>query len=203
MGDFRRRADVGDPEKRVGRRLDPDKPGPPSHGALDLSDVGGFDEGKCEPEVLQHRAEKPVGAAINVARGDDVISLFEQEHRSGRRAHTGGKSEAVFGRLQARERRLERGARRIVGPRVVVPFMDAGRALRESAGLIDRNSDRPGRGFGFLSGMDGARGKLPWTAPPSFFRAIRAARLCDPRHRIASQFPGTSPRRGREQPGKT
>ena len=160
MGDFRRRADVRNPEQRVGRRLDPDKPGPPSHGALDLSDVGGFDEGKCEPEVLQHRAEKPVGAAVDVARGDDVISLLEKQHRSGRRAHTGGEGEAVFGRLQARERRLERRARRIVGPRVVVPFMDAGRALRESAGLKDRNSDRPGRGFGLLSGMDGTRGEL-------------------------------------------
>ena len=90
-----------------------------------------------------------------------MIALFEQEHRSGRRAHTGGKGEAVFGRLQARERGLERGARRIVGPRVVVSFMDAGCALSESAGLIDRNGDRPGGGFGFLSGVDGARGKLP------------------------------------------
>jgi hypothetical protein len=27
MGDFRRRSDVGDAEQRVGRRLDPDKPG--------------------------------------------------------------------------------------------------------------------------------------------------------------------------------
>ena len=103
MSDFCRRADVGNPEQRIGRRLDPDKPGPPSHGALDLSDIGGFNEGKCEPEVLQHGAEKPIGAAIDVARGDDVISLFEQEHRRSRRAHTGGEREAVFGRLQARE----------------------------------------------------------------------------------------------------
>ncbi len=132
MGDFRRGTDVRDPKKRVCRRLDPDKPGAPSYGALDLSDAGGFNERKCESEVLQHGAEKPVGAAVDVARGDDMIPLFEQEHRSGRRAHTGGEGEAVFGRLQARERCLERRARRIVGPRVVVPFMDAG---REPSGL--------------------------------------------------------------------
>ena len=89
-----------------------------------------------------------------------MIPFLEQQHRSGRRAHTGGKGEAVFGRLQARERCLERCARRIVGPRVVVPFVDARRALRESAGLKDRNSDRPGGGFGLLSGMDGTRGEL-------------------------------------------
>ncbi len=52
MGDFRRRTDIRNPEQRVGRRLDPDKPGPPSHGAFDLSDIGGFNEEKCEPEVL-------------------------------------------------------------------------------------------------------------------------------------------------------
>ena len=160
MGDFRRRADVGDTEKRIGRRLDPDKPGAPSHGALDFSDAGGFDEGKCEPEVLQHRSKKPVGAAVDVARGDHVIALFEQKHRSRRRAHAGGEGETVFGRLQARERGLERAARRIVGPRVVVTFVDAWRALSESAGLIDWNSDRSSRGFGFLSGVDGARSKL-------------------------------------------
>src|SRR4029077_11628104 len=66
----------------------------------------------------------------------------------------------VFGCLQTRDRRLERRARRIVGPRVVVPFMDSRRALRESAGLKDRNSDRPGGGFGLLSGLDGTRGEL-------------------------------------------
>src|SRR2546422_6975091 len=86
MGDFRRRTDVRNSEQRVGRRLDPDKPGAPSHGALDLADAGGFNEGKCEPEVLQHGPEKPVSAAIDIARGDDVIPLLEQQHRSGRRA---------------------------------------------------------------------------------------------------------------------
>ncbi len=89
-----------------------------------------------------------------------MIPLLEKQHRGGRRAHTGGKGEAVFGRLQTCERRLERRARRIVGPRVVVPFMNAGRALRVSAGLKDRNSDRAGGGFGLLSGMDGTRGEL-------------------------------------------
>ena len=108
-----------------------------------------------------------------------MITLFEQEHRSGRRAHTGGEGEAVFGRFQSRKRRLERGARRIVGPRIVVALVDARRALSESARLIDRNSDRPGRRFGFLSGVDGARGKSPGLA--ALFRAIRAAHLCDRR----------------------
>ena len=201
VGDFRRRLDVGDPEQRVGRRLDPDKAGAPSHGALDFSDVGSFDEGKCQPEILQHRPEEPVGAAVNVARGDHVIAPFEQEHRGSRGAHTGGEGEAVFGRLQARERGLERGARRIVGPRVVVSFVNARRALRESAGLIDRNGDRSGCGFGFLSGVDRARGKLPGLT--ALFRAIRTVHLCDRRRRIVSRFPGTSPRRGREQRGKT
>jgi len=160
VGDFCRRPDVGDPQKRIGRRLDPDKPGAPSHGALDLSDLGSFDEGKCEPEVFQHCPEESVGTAVNVARGDHMIALFEQEHRSGRRAHTGGEGEAVFGRFQSGKRRLERGARRIVGPRIVVALVDARCALSESAGLIDRNSDRPGRRFGFLSGVNGARRKL-------------------------------------------
>src|SRR4029079_11889705 len=114
--------------------------------------------------VFQHRSEEPVGAAVNVARGDHVIALFEQQHYRSRRAHTGGESEAIFGRLQARERGLERAARRIVGPRVVVTFVNAGPALSESAGLIDRNRDRPGPGFGFLSGVDSTRGKLPGLA---------------------------------------
>ena len=164
MGDVRCQPDIRDSEKRVGRRFDPDKPSPPSHGALDFSDIGGLNEGKREAETFQYRAKKPVGAAVHVARGDHVISLFEQEHRRSRRAHTGGEGKAVFGRLQARERRLERRARRIVGPRIVVALVNAGRSLSERAGLIDRNRDRPGRGFGFLSGVDRARGKLPGVA---------------------------------------
>jgi hypothetical protein len=87
MGDFCRRPDVRNPEKGVGRRLDPDKAGPSSYGALDFSDAGGFNERKCEPKVLQNGAEKPVSAAIDITRGDHVIPLLEQKHRSGRRAH--------------------------------------------------------------------------------------------------------------------
>src|SRR4030095_6664867 len=118
MSNFRRRPDVRNPQQRVGRRLDPDQPRAPSDSALDFSDAGSFDEGKCEPEVLQHRPEEPVSATVDVARGDNVSSLYEQKYRGARRTHAGGKGEAVFSRLQARERCLERGARWIVGPRV-------------------------------------------------------------------------------------
>jgi hypothetical protein len=160
VGNFCRRSDVADPEQRVGRRFDPDQPGAPGDGALDFSDIGGLNEGKREPETFQHRAKKPVGAAVHVARGDHVISAFEQKHRSGRCAHTRGESEAVFGRLQARERRLQRRPRRVICTRVVVAFVNAGRALRERARLVDRNSNRAGCRFGFLSGVDRARGKF-------------------------------------------
>ena len=77
--------------------LDPDEPGPLRHCTLDLPEVGGLDKGKCEPEVFKHAPEEAVGAAVDIARGDDVIPLLEQEHHGSRRSHAGGECKAVFG----------------------------------------------------------------------------------------------------------
>jgi hypothetical protein len=179
VGNFCRRSDVADPEQRVGRRFDPDKPGAPGRRALDFSDAGGFNKGKREPEILQYGAKKPIGAAVDVARGDNMISCFEQEHRSCSRAHAGGKSKAIFGRLQARERRLQRGPCWVICARVVVTFVNAGRALRERARLVDRNSDRPGRGFGLLSGMNGAGSEFHGRLTPASLRSRH--QICPPK----------------------
>ena len=90
-----------------------------------------------------------------------MIAPLEQQHRRGRRPHAGGESQAVFRRLQTRQRGLQRRTRGIVRPRVIVSLMDSRRALRKGAGLKYRNGDRAGGRFGFLSGVNGARGKSP------------------------------------------
>ena len=156
--------DVRDPKERIRRRLDPDKPGMPSHHALNLFDVGGFNKRKREAEVLQHAPKQPVGAAVDITRRNDVVPVLEQEHCRRRRPHAGGERQAVLSRLEARKRFLQGRAGRVVRSRVVIALMDAGRALREGARLIDRDGDRPGGGFGLLSDVNGARGKLQRTS---------------------------------------
>ena len=159
--DFRRSPDIGDAQQRIGGRLDPQESGSPRDRPFNGPEVGRFDKRKRQAEVFEHSLEEPIGAAVNVPRGDHMIALLEQQHRGGRGAHARGESQPVLGVLQTRQRVLQRRTRGIVRPRIIVAFMHSGRALRVGAGLKYRNGDRARGRFGLLSGVNGAGGKSP------------------------------------------
>src|SRR5215470_4829176 len=159
MRDLRGCADIRDAQQWVGRRLNPEQASTPGDRALDLPHVGGLDERKSQAETFKHTTENSIGTAINVLGGDDVVPLLQEEQNSRRRAHARGKRQAIVRRLKACQRFLQRGSRGIVSSRIIITFVDARRALRERAGLIDRRRDGSRRRLRLLSGVNSASGK--------------------------------------------
>ena len=169
--DLRQRLEVGDRAGRVGHDLGVDELGAPG---LDRVGEGlrvvGRDERRLDAEPAQGHVEQRVGAAVERARGDDVIAGVAQlgeQQRLGRLARAGG--DRADAALEARDPLLERRDGRIAEPRVDVPVLlqreqigcILGVFKHERGGLIDGYRARARRRVRARAGVDCAGAQPP------------------------------------------
>jgi hypothetical protein len=146
--------DVGHAEHRVGRCLDED------HlrlGAQRLDEAVGH--GRVHPAERQAVArqdalEQPEGAAVGVVGHDDVIAGLQEGGDGVDRGHARRERERRPPALDRGEVGLERAARRVLRPRVLVALVPAQLVLHVGRGLEDGRDDRAGARVGRLSGVD-------------------------------------------------
>src|SRR5204863_5953513 len=87
--------------------------------------------------------------------------------------HTGGERETPASAFERGEADLERGARGVARPGVLVALVLPNGFLRERRRLENRDDDRAGHPFGLLTGMDGERLEA---GPSGSFLHARGAR---------------------------
>ena len=171
--DLGQRLEIGDRAGRVGHDLGVDELGA---AGLDRGGergrVVGRDERRLDAEPAQGDVQQRVGAAVEGARGDDVIAgvaqLGEQQRLGGLPAAGRDGADPA---LEARDPLLERGDRRIAQARVDVPVLlqreQIGRILgvleHERGGLVDRDRARTRGRVRARAGVDcaGAHPPIP------------------------------------------
>ena len=137
--------DVGQPQHRVGRRLEEQHPRLRRDRGLDLIELRGVDVAERQPVARQHLVEQPERAAVGVVGDDDVIAGREQLGDRVDRRHARGEGEAGPAALDRREVGFERGARRVLRARVLVALVPAELLLHVGGRLVDRRDDRARR----------------------------------------------------------
>ena len=153
------RAQVGQPQQRVGRRLDPDQlacraAAPPRRprGSVRSTKL------KRWPALrLRTALEQAEGAAVDVVARDDVRAGVEQLEHGRDRGQAGGEREGLRAAFEVGDAALERPARRVVRAAVVEALVHARALLHVGRGRVDRRHDRAGRS-GRATGRRGSRG---------------------------------------------
>lgn len=87
--------DIGDGHEWIPDAFDPDHFGIGSDGMLDRIEVGGGLEGDIDTGSVADAVEEAVGAAVDIASGEEVITLSEVHHRAVGGGHTGGVGQAT------------------------------------------------------------------------------------------------------------
>src|SRR5690606_37121876 len=149
--------DVGDGEKGVGGRLQPDEARLRADGGGHCSRVGHVHVAELQPVAPEYLLEQAVCAAIHIIADDHMVARPVQAQQRVGRGQAGGERQPVRAALQRGDVRLQRGACRVVGARVVGALVLAGGGLHVSGCLVDGRHDRAGGGVGLLPGMYGKR----------------------------------------------
>src|SRR5213082_279528 len=145
-------------QQRVGRALRPHQSRVGTDGAGERRGVRQIDERDAvSGRALAHVLQQAVAAAVQIVHGDDVRAGIQQLEHRGDRGHAGGEGEAGRAPFQARQRRLQRVARRVARARVIVALVHAGTRLHVGGGRVDRRHDRPGERIRALAAVDDAR----------------------------------------------
>ena len=167
-GDVGDRLDVGDDAAGIGDQLDEDRLGLRRHRALERRDVVGVGPRHVPAEILERVIELVDRAAIELARGDELVAGLHQavEHQH-LRGVAGGDREPRGAAFERGDALLQHGVGRIADAGVdVAEGLQAeqrGRVIdvveHERRGLIDRGRARAGGRIGLRAGMDRKRGK--------------------------------------------
>src|SRR5208283_802814 len=125
------------------------------------------DLGERQSEVREHLVEQPRRSSVKIMSGNDVVSSLEH----GRDGVDGGHSAGEDFRSDSCFERGKIGFEAIAGgigdARVFVAFVFPDLFLDVSGGSVDGDVDRACRGFGFLSGVNGASGET-WSCGSLF-----------------------------------
>ena len=153
MGEGGGQRQVGQPHHRVARGLDEEHPRLRRERPLGGVEVAGVDVGEAHVVTAQDLVEQPEGAAVDVVRHHRVIAALQQRSDGIDGGHARCEREARLAVFNRREIAFERGAGRILGARVLEPFVPAKLLLHVGGGLINRRDDRAGGRVRFLTGM--------------------------------------------------
>ena len=134
--------DVGDPQQRIGRRLEPNELRSRLERARERRQVGRVDELDLEPAGALQREEQPVAAAVAVARGEHEFTRRHETEHERDRGHARGGHDAASAALEAGERLGERVARRIAGTAIVVLALHAEGFERIGRAQVQRRHHR-------------------------------------------------------------
>jgi hypothetical protein len=153
---FRYRRDVGDPQQRVARRLDPHDAWPGRQGARHGGRIGHVHEIDLgTPGPLQGR-KQAVGATVAVVGCHDPFPWLSQRDAEAYRRHSRGRYDRPGTALQIGQRPGQRIPGRVAGPGIVVlaPLVQSreGECRRQ----VDRRHHGAVLGIGFQPGPDRA-----------------------------------------------
>ena len=117
----RERRDVADVELRIADRLGVDRLGVGLERGAKRFGIVGVDERRVDAELRERDRELRIRAAVERARGDDVVAVSrEREQREHLRRHAGGRGERRAAAFERGDALLERRDRRIRDARVDV-----------------------------------------------------------------------------------
>ena len=156
------RGDVRDAEQRVGGRLHPDELGAARLDGVDHgAGVGQVDGRVVDAPRAEHTRDQPVGPAVGVVGHHDVVA--GAQHRAQQRVlrgEPGREREARAAALGRTQRLLERRARGVRGPRVLVPAAQPSDAVLLVGGdLVDGGHHGAGGAVRVLTGVDRTGGE--------------------------------------------
>src|SRR4051794_14251380 len=166
VGDVGQGGDVGDPEQRVGRRLDPDHLRPVGDGSAYRVEVVEPDRRVDQAPALEHLVEEPVRAAVRVVGQHHVVTGVEQPADHGvLGGQAGGEREPLLALLERGDGLLECGPGRVGRAAVLVaPAQATDPVLLVGRRGEDGRDHRPGRRVRLVSRVDRPRletGLLP------------------------------------------
>ena len=118
-----------------------------------------------DPPFFEYVLHQAVGPAVQVVAQDDVGSLAEQGEDRCRRRQSRRERQSIPASFELGQARLQRGAGRVAGARVLVPLVFPDRFLLVRRGLEHRHDDRAGGRIGLLSRMDRLGFKLHRASP--------------------------------------
>src|SRR5207244_4865063 len=90
---------------------------------------------------LQNPGEQPVGAAVEVTSGKDLIARRKQTRDRSDRSHAAREGKSVFGVFNLGKLTLEHCSSRIAASRVIIRTEFRRGLLFERCGLVDRCDD--------------------------------------------------------------
>ena len=160
--DVGQRGDVADVELRIADRLRIDRLGVRLQRGAECGRIVGVDERRVDAELRERDRELRIGAAVERARGDDVVAVArERQQRHHLRRHAGGGGERRAAAFERRDALLERRDGRIRDARIdVAERLQVEQRRRVVGGieherrrLIDRLRARAGRRVRNLAGV--------------------------------------------------
>ncbi len=152
--DFGDGGEIAQLEQRVGGRLHPAQPRRRAHRLGKGLGPGGIDVAHVDAELLHDPFEDPVGATVEVVGGNHVIAGREQVEHGGGGGAAGGEGDAEAAALERGQVGFERGARRVLGARILVAFVLAGPGLHVGRGQVDGRGNRAREWVGEVPGVD-------------------------------------------------
>jgi hypothetical protein len=148
--------DIGDRHPRIARAFQPQQLGAGRERGFQGAEIRRVGERHRDSGAVGDFMQQAVGAAVDVAAGDDMVAAFERRDHAMRGCHAAGKGQGPHAALERGERGLEGFARRIAAPRVVVLAPLAGAGLHEGRRNVQRRYDRAGLRVVLVADVNGA-----------------------------------------------
>ena len=151
--------DVGYPQHRIGRRLQPHQSGVGPNRTLNRFQIGRIGNAPLEPLLSEHAGKEPKGPAVGIVGQEHVVAGAQQIAHQGRGRHPGGRRHRSAARslghtLQRGKRVLERGSGGVVGAGVLVTGVFSRGILGVGRCGVDGNHHRTGGRIRILARMD-------------------------------------------------
>jgi hypothetical protein len=158
VGGVGQRAQIADPQQRVGGGLDPHDGGCQVDDARDGVGRGEVRQLQGEGSLPGERVQQPPGAAVGVVGGHHHVTGTSQRRQRGRDRPHAGRGDHRPGRpLQFGQRRRQHGTRRVPGTGVVELARLAQSAEAVVRRQVDRRDDGPLGDVGVDPGADRCR----------------------------------------------
>src|SRR6266545_1690309 len=134
--------DIDDLQERVCRRLDPDELCRRRDDLAEAVRAGVFGVARHQAPRLEDPFQQAKRAAVEIGGRRHLIAGPQQRKHRRRRRQPRRERQAAFAAFQGSQARLQGGARRVAGTRILVALVNARRLLRIGAGGVDRHDGR-------------------------------------------------------------
>jgi hypothetical protein len=196
-GDLGTSGDVGDRQQRIAGTLDPKQPGVRPDRRLELSPVVRRRQRHLDAGAIDDLVKQAVGAAVDVAAGQDVVARLQQHGRAVRGGHAGRERQRAAAAFERSERPFQVLASRVAAARIIELAPLAGARLDERRGQMDRRHDGAGGRIVLVADMDRSSAEFHHRLRSGW--NLRKAAECNGRHAGWQAF---APREGAGSPAE-